>query len=70
MDEQRKYAILFAATILAARNSAKYVSSHARRGSAPLLTQSRTPSASSKRLMSGGQAGQIERIGAGGIREP
>jgi len=28
------------------------------------------PSASSKRLKSGGRAGQIERIGAGGAREP
>ena len=38
--------------------------------SAPSLTQLRMPSACSKRLMSGGQAEQIEPIGAGGIREP
>jgi len=38
--------------------------------SAPSLTQLRMPSASSKRLMSGGQAGQIEPIGAGAFVSP
>ena len=53
MDEQRKYAILFAATILAARKLNEIGSSHAQRGSVPSLTQSTMPSASSRRLMSG-----------------
>ena len=68
MDEQRKYAILFAATILAARKLSEIcVKSCPARECA---IADAVASASSKRWMSGGQAGQIERIGAGGIREP
>jgi len=52
MDEQRKYAILFAATILAARK----VSSHARRASAPSRTPSLTHSKSLRELTSAGLA--------------
>ena len=62
MDEQRKFAILLAATILAAT---KLVSNHARRGSAPFQTPSLTPISFSRELRNVGRAGQIERIGKG-----
>ena len=55
MDEQRKYAILFAATIFwQHENSAKLVSSPARSGNVPSLTTSLTQHKSLRGLANAG----------------
>jgi len=51
MDEQRKYAILFAATILAARKLNEIGSKPCLARESPSRTQSTRPSSSSKRLI-------------------
>jgi hypothetical protein len=56
MDEQRKYAILFAATLPAARKLNEKVLSHARRGSAAFQTPSLTLISFSRGLTNAGRA--------------